>query len=91
LRQSNPGELGAQGIQFATKTDALIGLLGLQPDQDVLLVSSQNRVLRPDLAAVPMGGRDSTGDRIVKLEKDEKIAIVTTLQQALSGSSDSSE
>lgn len=90
LRLSNPGELGAQGIQFATKTDALIGLLGLRPDLDVIFLSTQNRVLRPDLTAVPMGGRDSTGDRIVKLERDEKIAIVATLQQVLATTSASS-
>jgi DNA gyrase subunit A len=90
LRLSNPGELGAQGIQFATKTDALVSLLGLRPDLEAICLSNQNRILRPDLTAVPMGGRDSTGDRIVKLERDEKIVSVTALQQVLPGTSASS-
>lgn len=90
LRSSNLGELGAQGMQFATKTDALIGLVGLRSDLEVLFLSNQNRILRPDLMAVPMGGRDSTGDRIVKLERDEKIATVATLQQVLTSASESS-
>lgn len=90
LRLSNPGELGAQGIKFATKTDALVGLLGLRPDLDIILLSTQNRVLRPDLTVVPMGGRDSTGDRVVKLERDEKIVTVATLQQVLATTSASS-
>lgn len=88
LRQSHPGELGAQGIQFASKTDALVGLLGLRPDLEVIFLSTQNRILRPDLTAIPMGGRDSTGDRIVKLERDEKIVAVSALQQILPGTSE---
>jgi DNA gyrase subunit A len=81
--------LGAQGIQFASKTDALVGLLGLRPDLEVIFLSTQNRILRPDLTVVPMGGRDSTGDRIVKLERDEKIVAVSALQQILPGTSES--
>jgi DNA gyrase subunit A len=79
LRLSNPGDLGGHGIQFATKTDTLVGLLGLQPNLDINLVTNHDRLLRLSLDAMPMQGRDSGGDRVVKLEKDEKVASVLIL------------
>jgi DNA gyrase subunit A len=81
LRLSNPGELGAQGLQFATKTDSLVSVVGLRPETDLLLLTNQERMLRPDLESIPLEGRDSTGDRIVRLEKDEKVAAVKVLHR----------
>jgi len=73
MRLSNPGDLGGHGIQFATKTDALVGLIGLQTHMDISLLTNHDRLLRLPLDGVPMQGRDSGGDRIFKLEKDEKV------------------
>lgn len=78
MRLSSPGGLGGHGIQFATKTDALAGITGLRSDLDVVLLTTSDRRVRPDLDAIPMEGRDSTGDRILKLEKDEKIGSLLT-------------
>ncbi len=80
LRLANPGELGAQGMQFSTKTDALAGVVGLRSDTEVAILTNHDRLLRPEVAAIPMEGRDSGGDRILKLEKDEKVASLTLLQ-----------
>ncbi len=79
MRQSNLGDLGANGIQFTTKTDALAGIAGLRPDTEVVLVTTHDRLMRPALSTIPMEGRDTTGDRILKLEKDEKVANVLVL------------
>lgn len=76
MRLSNPGDLGGHGIQFATKTDALVGLIGLRPDTSIVMLTSRDRLIRPTLDTIPMQGRDTSGDRILKLEKDEKVASV---------------
>jgi len=81
LRLSNPGDLGGHGIQFATKTDALVGLIGLRSELDLLFLTTHDRLLRPTLDTIPMQGRDTSGDRIFKLEKDEKVASVLTLRE----------
>jgi hypothetical protein len=44
--------------------------------------------MRPDLTSIPMEGRDTTGDRLCKLEKDEKITNVTILQKSPTESQD---
>jgi DNA gyrase subunit A len=82
LRVSNPGELGAQGLQFATKTDALTAIVGLRLDTEVMVTTNQHRMVRLDLDTIPMEGRDSTGDRLFKLEKEEKITTVTILKNS---------
>lgn len=82
MRLSNPGDLGGHGIQFATKTDSLVGLIGLRPETEVMLLTNHDRLLRPPLDTIPMQGRDSAGDRSVKLEKDEKISAVLVLHES---------
>ncbi len=79
MRLSHPGDLGAQGLQFASKTDTLVGLVGLRPETEVLLLTTGDRAIRPQLDTIPMQGRETTGDRLCKLEKDEKITTVLRL------------
>jgi DNA gyrase subunit A len=91
MRLSNPGDLGGHGIQFATKTDSLVGLIGLRPETEVLLLTNYDRVMRPALDEVPMQGRDSAGNRLLKLEKDEKISSVLVLDNGLPRSNHSED
>jgi DNA gyrase subunit A len=72
LRQSNPGELGAYGMQFKVKTDALVGLAGIR-SETAIMVLTQDRMVRLDPETAPMSGRDTPGDRILKLEPTEKV------------------
>lgn len=84
MRLSNPGDLGAHGMQFATKTDALVSLIGLRSDTEIILLTNHDRSTRLLLDSVPMQGRDATGDRVLKLEKDEKIVVALPLQNSAS-------
>jgi DNA gyrase subunit A len=79
MRLSNPGDLGGHGIQFATKTDALVGLIGLHSETDIVLLTTHDRLVRPPLDTIPMQGRDTSGDRILKLETDEQVSSVLVL------------
>ena len=79
LRLSTPGGLGAYGMQFKIKTDALIGLTGVRSETDVMLLTNQDRMVRLDLAAVPMKGRDTAGDRILDLDQNEKIETLIAI------------
>lgn len=92
LRASNAGDLGAQGICFATKADALVGLVGLHPQTAVMVLTDRDRMVSPALNQVPMENRDGTGDRWLKLAKDEKVAALLLLQSTtLDNGDDDSE
>jgi DNA gyrase subunit A len=81
LRQSSAGDLGGHGIQFATKTDALVALVGLHDQTQIALMTNRDRLICPDLEQIPVEGRDASGDRCVKkLEKDETIARAIELR-----------
>lgn len=80
LRLSNPGDLGGQGLQFATKTDTLVGLAAAFSDSEIIVLTSADRMSYIDLEEVPVEGKDGKGSRILKLDRDEKITKVTSLE-----------
>lgn len=80
LRLSNPGDLGGQGLQFATKTDALVGLAAAFSDSEIIVLTSVDRMSYIDLEEVPVEGKEGKGSRILKLDRDEKITKVTSLE-----------
>jgi DNA gyrase subunit A len=79
LRLSSPGDLGAHGIQL-TKTDALVGLVGLRQNMEVAMVTTRDRLICPSLDLIPMAGRDVSGENFLQLNTDEKIAHVIVLR-----------
>ncbi|MBF2002695.1 MAG: DNA gyrase subunit A [Synechococcales cyanobacterium M58_A2018_015] len=79
IRPTNRGELGTYAIQFATKTDTLVGILPALAGAEVCLRTDSDRFLRLDVDRVKVWGKDGTGDRPLKLQKKEKVAEVCSL------------
>ena len=88
LRLSTPGELGAYGMKFKVKTDALAGLAAVRSETEVMLLTNQDRMVRLDLETVPMQGRDTTGDRILTLDQNEKIETLIAIPVPITKESD---
>ncbi|HIK54462.1 MAG TPA: DNA gyrase subunit A [Synechococcales cyanobacterium M55_K2018_004] len=76
LRMANRGDLGLQVMQFASKTDQLIGLVLVLPGTNVTLLTSEDRMARIPMAAVPLAGKDHSGERLVKLNRGERITAL---------------
>jgi len=83
LRRSNRGDIGTAALQFKTSTDSLVGMVSASSAPEVLLVTSDERVMPLRLDAVKLFGKDGTGDRIAKLKEEEKIIAVATSLQAM--------
>ena len=81
LRRVNRGDLGTQALQFKTATDSLVGMVPASRESEVMLVSSGERVVRLRLEAVKLWGKDGTGDRVAKLQQEEKIIAVAIVSQ----------
>lgn len=79
IRRVSRGEIGTTALQFKTSTDSMVGMIPVSPDPEVMLVTSEERVLRLQLESVKLWGKDGTGDRIAKLKPEEKILSLTTL------------
>ncbi|NET52404.1 MAG: DNA topoisomerase IV, partial [Merismopedia sp. SIO2A8] len=80
IRLANRGDIGTQGLQFKTATDALVGIVAVTKASEVALVTSTERVLRLQSNSVKLQGKDGVGDRLVKLQPSEKIVRVILLE-----------
>jgi DNA gyrase subunit A len=77
LRLGNRGDIGTQSFKFANKTDALAGMVLVIPGSEVAVGTNHQRVVRVPVEAVSNLGRDSVGQSILQLNRDEKIISVT--------------
>lgn len=79
LQVSNSGALGTQAFQFQTKNDALAGMMLAYADAEVVSLTSANRMARILVDQVAIKGKDDRGDRLLKLNPDERITTLTLL------------
>ncbi len=80
IRRVNRGDLGTQALQFNSSTDSLLGMVPALPTSEVVLLTSAERVVSLRSDSVKLWGKDGTGDRISKLNPEEKIITVTTMK-----------
>jgi DNA gyrase subunit A len=76
LRLAHRGELGLQVMQFANKTDLLMGIAPAVSGGSLLLLSSEQRVAQVTTEAIPSAVRTSGGDRLLKVARSEKLEHV---------------
>lgn len=80
LRSANPGEIGVQGFKFTQAADALIGLVAAPAEAELVVLTTADRMARIPVDSVTTGGKDGKGDRLLKLNADERITAVIDLK-----------
>jgi DNA gyrase subunit A len=78
LRAANRGDLGTQAIKFTSKTDNLAGMV--IASAEVALLTNKDRMVRIPVETVPLLSRDSKGESILQLNRDEKIISVVVVK-----------
>jgi DNA gyrase subunit A len=73
LRLANPGDIGTQSLQFKNQTDTVVGIVPAVKNGEVILVTSQDRLLNLPMNAVKLWEKDGSGDRIKILQPHEQI------------------
>ncbi|MBD2443494.1 DNA topoisomerase 4 subunit A [Dolichospermum sp. FACHB-1091] len=76
LRTANRGDLGIQVLKFHNKTDNLAAMLQVKPGREIALVTNKERVIRVCIDTIPSFSKDSQGESICQLNRDEKIITV---------------
>ncbi|MBD2487998.1 DNA gyrase subunit A [Aulosira sp. FACHB-615] len=82
LRAANRGDLGTQALKFASKTDNLASMVKATTPE-VALITNKERVVRLTVDTVPVLTRDTTGESILQLNRDEKIIAVVDVRSHL--------
>ncbi|MEL4895289.1 DNA gyrase/topoisomerase IV subunit A [Crocosphaera sp. Alani8] len=76
LRRTKLGDIGTQALQFAQKTDSLLGMITVSDSQQVTLLTNQRKSINLVAKNVKVWGKDGQGDRLVKLSNQEVIDYV---------------
>ena len=76
LRVANRGDLGIQVLKFHNKTDNLAAMVQVKPGREVALMTNKDRVIRVSVDIIPSFSKDSKGESICQLNRDEKIITV---------------
>jgi DNA gyrase subunit A len=80
LRSANRGDLGTQYLKFTNKTDNLAGIVAAIASAEIALVTNKERVVRIPVETVPLLNRDSKGESILQLNRDEKVITITEVR-----------
>jgi DNA gyrase subunit A len=80
LRAANRGDLGIQTVKFHNKTDHLAAMVKVNPGKEVALLTSRERIVKIPVDTVPILARDSKGESIIDINRDEQIISVIEVQ-----------
>ncbi|MFM7406699.1 MAG: DNA topoisomerase (ATP-hydrolyzing) subunit A [Cuspidothrix sp.] len=80
LRAANRGDLGIQVVKFNNKTDNLAAMVQAKPGGEVALFTNKERVIRVPVNTVPSLSKDSKGEAICQLNRDERIISVVEVE-----------
>jgi DNA gyrase subunit A len=80
LRAANRGDLGIQVLKFNNKTDNLAAMVPAKPGSEIALLTNRERVIRVSVDAVPNLNKDSKGESICQLNRDERIISVVEVE-----------
>jgi DNA gyrase subunit A len=78
-RLGHPGGLGTPVMQFAKKTDALITMLPISSQGDILVSTDQNRVASLVPRKLPLSTKEGAGTLWLKLKAGEQLTSATLL------------
>ena len=73
IKPGNRGEIGVQAIQFAVKTDRLAGIALAASGMEVKVLTDSDRMARLLPEQIPVQTRTGSGDRLLNLDKKEKV------------------
>lgn len=76
LRMANRGGIGQNAFQFATSSDVLAGIAVAKDNSLVQTLTNEGRLCKLRTKSVPVSGNEGTGDRLLKLKRDERIVKV---------------
>ena len=79
LRVANRGDLGIQVLKFHNKTDNLAAMVQVKSGREVALMTNKDRVIRVSVDTIPGFSKDSKGESICQLNRDEKIIAVVEI------------
>ncbi|WGH25162.1 MAG: DNA gyrase subunit A [Candidatus Shikimatogenerans bostrichidophilus] len=80
-RVTNRGCVGVKTINITKKTGKLISILVVSNKDDIIIIKNTGILLRINVSSIRIVGRNSQGVKLIKLNKNEKIADVALVKK----------
>ena len=78
-RQTNRGAKGVTLMRTTSKTGKVVGILSVNEDTDLMIITRDGKVIRIEAAAIRQTGRSASGVRLVNLEDGDQIAAASCI------------
>jgi DNA gyrase subunit A len=80
-RITNRGGKGVKTINITEKTGALIALLAVKDEQDLMIITRAGVTIRTPIEDIRVAGRATQGVRLITLRNNQSIAAVTNVEK----------
>jgi len=88
-RVTNRGGKGVKTINVTEKTGALVGLLAVEENDDLMITCKSGITIRMKIADIREAGRATQGVRLINIEEGDEIAAIARLaEQDVQGAAD---
>ncbi|OJY90312.1 MAG: DNA gyrase subunit A [Sphingobacteriales bacterium 44-15] len=78
-RITNRGGKGVKTINVTDKTGALVGILDVAEDEDLMITCRSGLTIRMSVTQVSRQGRATQGVKLIRLDEEDEIAAITKL------------
>ena len=79
FRSQARGGVGLINTKVTDKTGEVVGLKVVNPDQELLLITTEGIVIRTDIADISVIGRNTQGVKLIKVNEGDKVAALATV------------
>jgi DNA gyrase subunit A len=87
-RLQGRGGLGIINIRASTRNGEVIGLLDVLDDDELMLITTGGNVIRLPVSDIRTIGRNTQGVRLIRLEKEDRLASVARVVKEEGGSAE---
>ena len=79
FRAQGRGGMGLINTKVTDKTGEVVGLKVVNPDQELLLITTEGIVIRTDVSDISVIGRNTQGVKLIKVNDGDKVAALATI------------
>ncbi len=86
-REQNRGGQGIITIKTSSRNGAVIGILQVDDDDEVMLITTGGKILRLRADSIPIMGRNTQGVRLMEANEGERVVSVARLMEDVASNS----
>jgi DNA gyrase subunit A len=80
-RLQSRGGKGVINMRVTKKTGPVIAILNVKDDSDVMLITSDGKIIRIESSQIRQSGRAAQGVRLVKMEEGDSVAAASVVPE----------